>query len=145
MVWSPGAKVSDRSRSAHTCRRNNVDPSQVVLGLGWYGRAFSLKDPSCSKPWCHFSEGAKKGECTGESGILSNAGMYSSLRRRRCLTIGIEIFRIIKKNKLNPSMDRTAAVKWVTWDSNQWVSYDDGETMQMKIAFANQRASYSPT
>lgn len=36
------------------------------------------------------------------------------------------------------TMDNEAAVKWITWDSNQWVSYDDGETVQMKVKAANE-------
>ncbi|KAJ5424840.1 glycoside hydrolase [Penicillium cf. griseofulvum] len=101
--------------------RNNISPSIVNLGLGWYGRSFTLKDPSCNTPGCIFSEGGKAGECTKSAGTLSNS----------------EIDRIISSNGLTPVMDKEAAVKWVTWDSDQWVSYDDGETMQMKLSFAS--------
>lgn len=102
--------------------RNKISPSNVNLGLGWYGRSFTLKDPSCNTPGCIFSEGGAAGECTKSAGTLSNA----------------EIQRIIAKNGLTPTMDRQAAVKWITWGSDQWVSYDDGETMQMKIQAANE-------
>ncbi|KAK1146010.1 hypothetical protein N8T08_003658 [Aspergillus melleus] len=67
------------------------------------------------------SYGGKPGECTNSSGTLSNS----------------EIRRIINENNLTPTLDAEAAVKWISWDSNQWVSYDDGETIQMKIAEAN--------
>lgn len=102
--------------------RNNISPSQVNLGLGWYGRSFTLKDPSCNIPGCIFSEGGTAGECTNSAGTLSNA----------------EISRIIASNSLTPTIDQEAAVKWITWDSNQWVSYDDGETMQMKLQAASE-------
>jgi chitinase len=102
-----------------------VNPAKVVLGLGWYGRSFTLASPSCNKPWCHFESGGHAGECTGESGILSNA----------------EISRIRKRTRVPASFDRTAAVKWIHWDSNQWVSFDDGETMKMKVDYANKRVS----
>jgi chitinase len=36
-----------------------------------------------------------------------------------------------------PVLDKTAAVKYITWDTNQWVSYDDDETLKMKINYAN--------
>jgi hypothetical protein len=93
----------------------------VVLGLGFYGRSFTLKDPSCNKPGCPFSSGAEKGECTGESGILSNS----------------EIQRIMSANNVKPFFDKEAGVKWISWGSYQWVSYDDAETLQLRIKFAN--------
>jgi chitinase len=102
--------------------RNNINPAKVTLGLGWYGRSFTLADSSCNTPGCVFSAGGNAGPCTGTSGILSNA----------------EITTIISQNSLTPSFDPVAAVKWITWDSNQWVSYDDGQTVQLKITYANQ-------
>ncbi|KAL4860567.1 hypothetical protein BDV12DRAFT_191629 [Aspergillus spectabilis] len=101
--------------------RNDIDPSRVNFGLGWYGRSFTLKDPTCNQPGCVFSYGAKPGECTNSAGTLSNS----------------EIRRIITKNNLTPTLDAEAAVKWISWNSDQWVSYDDGETIQMKLAEAN--------
>lgn len=93
-----------------------MDPAKVVLGLGWYGRSFTLTDPSCSTPngVCEFSAGGNPGQCTNSAGTLSNA----------------EILRIIAAGGAVESYDSTAAVKWITWNSNQWVSFDDGETMQ---------------
>lgn len=35
------------------------------------------------------------------------------------------------------TLDKAAAVKQVVWDSNQWVSYDDGDTLKMKVDYAN--------
>lgn len=104
--------------------RNNVSPAKVTLGLGWYGRSFTLSNPSCNKPdgICQFSEGGSPGSCTNSAGTLSNA----------------EIFKILGSTGAKPVFDKKAAVKWVTWNSNQWVSYDDGETMQLKIKAANQ-------
>jgi chitinase len=29
------------------------------------------------------------------------------------------------------------AIKYLTWDSDQWVSYDDEETLKMKLDYAN--------
>lgn len=62
-----------------------------------------------------------------------------------------EIIDIISKNNLNPTWDKSAAVKWITWGGNQWVSYDDDDTFQQKRDFANSRClgglmvSKSPT
>jgi hypothetical protein len=43
-----------------------------------------------------------------------------------------EITDVISKNNLKPTWDKTAGVKWVTWNSNQWISYDDGDTFAQK-------------
>lgn len=91
------------------------------MGLGFYGRSFTLADPSCTEPGCPFASGGKPGKCTGTSGVLSNA----------------EIQRIIADKKLKPVFDKTAGVKYMTWDSDQWVSYDDADTFKVKMDFAN--------
>lgn len=50
-----------------------------------------------------------------------------------------EIINIISKNNLSPVWDKQAAIKWITWGGNQWVSYDDDETFKQKRDFANSR------
>lgn len=103
--------------------RNNIEPDQVVLGLGFYGRSFTLADPNCSKPGCVFSAGGKPGKCTNSAGTLSYA----------------EIQRIVKSDGAKVTLDKTAGVQIVTWDNDQWVSYDDAETLKMKIDYANKK------
>ncbi|KAL3490749.1 killer toxin alpha/beta [Aspergillus germanicus] len=117
----PHTNITEIKLSLDLLWRNNVDPFRVSFGLGWYGRSFTLKDPACNQPNCIFSYGSKPGECTNSAGILANS----------------EIRRIITENNLTPTLDIEAAVKWISWDTDQWVSYDDGETIQMKIAEAN--------
>ncbi|KAI6779851.1 putative chitinase [Emericellopsis cladophorae] len=102
--------------------RNNINPERVVTGLGFYGRSFTMKDPSCMAAGCEFLEGAGEGECTGTAGVLSAA----------------EISKIIDAGA-DVTLDETAAVKIVTWDSDQWVSWDDEETLKMKLEYAHQR------
>lgn len=103
--------------------RAGIDPSKVVLGLGWYGRSFTLADSACAVPngECRFTAGGTAGECTQSSGTLSNA----------------EIKRILASGAGVESYDETAAVRWLTWNTDQWVSYDDGQTMQQKLAKAS--------
>jgi chitinase len=50
-----------------------------------------------------------------------------------------EIKDIVSKNSLKPTWDKVAGVKWINWDSNQWVSYDDDDTFKQKRDFANER------
>ncbi|KFY45856.1 hypothetical protein V494_00722 [Pseudogymnoascus sp. VKM F-4513 (FW-928)] len=96
--------------------RNDVPAGKLNMGLGFYGRAFQLQDTSCSKPGCPFKGGATKGGCSGESGILSYR----------------EIMAVIDKKKIKPVHDKKAGVKYITWNNDQWVSYDDADTFKQK-------------
>jgi chitinase len=131
-TWDGANKFTKKVVQAHTnlteidlgldlLWRNGIDSKKVVMGLGFYGRAFTLQDPSCKKPGCPFSGGAKKGKCTGESGILSNS----------------EIQDIISENGLTPTLVKEDAIKYMVWNTDQWVSYDDEETLKMKLDYAN--------
>ncbi|KFY47845.1 hypothetical protein V495_01790 [Pseudogymnoascus sp. VKM F-4514 (FW-929)] len=102
--------------------RNNINPSRVNLGIGFYGRSFTMKDPNCMEAGCEFTEGGKGGECTGAPGILSAA----------------EITKIIAGGA-TVTLDTVAAVEIVTWDTDQWVSWDDTRTLKMKVEYANSR------
>ncbi|RJE24641.1 chitinase [Aspergillus sclerotialis] len=110
--------------------RNDIDPSKVTLGLGFYGRSFTLKDLSCTSPGCPFDNGTalsgsagggNPGRCTQTSGILSD----------------YEIARILSGYSLDEHYDAEAGVKWITWNTDQWVSFDDAETLLQKRDFAN--------
>ncbi|KAJ6071566.1 hypothetical protein N7499_009580, partial [Penicillium canescens] len=102
--------------------RAKVKPSQVVMGFGFYGRAFTLTDPSCTSPGCPFSGGANPGVCTDTSGYLSY----------------YEVQQILAKNyQLKPVHDKTAAVKYLVFNHDQWISYDDKDTFKQKIDWAN--------
>ncbi|KAH8900782.1 hypothetical protein GQ53DRAFT_863476 [Thozetella sp. PMI_491] len=100
---------------------NNIDPARVNLGLGFYGRSFTLTDPSCKATGCEFSTGGNPGPCTGTSGILSYAEIASVLRSE------------------NPTItfDVENAVKIATWGNDQWIGYDDPESLKMKVDYAS--------
>ncbi|KAI1172269.1 carbohydrate-binding module family 18 [Nemania sp. FL0916] len=101
--------------------RNDVPANKLNMGLGFYGRAFQLADPACHRPGCLFKGGATKGACSGESGILSYR----------------EIQDLIRMKNLKPVHDKTAGIKYITWDSDQWVSYDDADTFEQKKNLAS--------
>ncbi|TFK33711.1 glycoside hydrolase superfamily [Crucibulum laeve] len=99
---------------------NNIDPDNVVLGLSFYGQSFTLANPSCNTPGCVFTSVGQAGTCTQSVGTLSFAEI-------QCLVAeGAKV-----------TTNTTVAVKMVTYNTNQWVSYDNTETFQMKIDFAN--------
>ncbi|KAH6871039.1 hypothetical protein B0T10DRAFT_417778 [Thelonectria olida] len=101
--------------------RNDVPPGKVVLGTGFYGRSFELAKSSCNKPGCTFSGAARKGKCTAEAGIL---GYF-------------EIQDILKNEKVKKVHDKEAAVNYITFDDDQWVSYDDNTTFSQKVKWAD--------
>ncbi|KAL1963090.1 hypothetical protein VTN77DRAFT_8736 [Rasamsonia byssochlamydoides] len=103
--------------------RVGVSPSKVVMGMGWYGRSFTLADPTCNTPngVCQFTSGANPGACSQTSGILMNS----------------EIQQIIRQYNPQVYTDDVAAVNWISWDSNQWVSFDNNVTYQLKRNYAN--------
>ncbi|EAQ91551.1 hypothetical protein CHGG_03486 [Chaetomium globosum CBS 148.51] len=117
----PHSNISEIRDGLNLLWRNNVPRHKVVLGLAFYGRSFTLKSASCNTPGCEFRSGAEPGPCTGTSGVLSNN----------------EIFSIIQEKGLTPVFDQEAGVKYINWDGDQWVSYDDWETFALKKAFAN--------
>lgn len=103
-------------------RRVNIPPEKVYMGFGFYGRSFQLTDPNCSTPGCRFSGGANPGPCSDTSGIL----MY------------YEIMALLKENpNLKPVYDKEAGVKYLVFNNDQWVSYDDAETFKQKVEWAN--------
>jgi len=104
---------------------DGVDPSKINLGLAYYGRTYKLSNPSCGSMGCSFQpgEGGSPGSCTNFPGVLSNR----------------EIRRLITDGGYTPFLNKTAMVKYFTYDENSWVGYDDEETYAMKEAFANER------
>ncbi|KAL2817250.1 hypothetical protein BDW59DRAFT_166064 [Aspergillus cavernicola] len=113
--------LTEINRALDLFWRNDVPADKINMGLGFYGRSFQLADPSCYQPGCLFLGGAAPGPCTDNSGTLSY----------------FEIMDIIDEYDLTPYYDEENGVKWITWNGDQWVSYDDYETFQQKISFAN--------
>jgi chitinase len=48
-----------------------------------------------------------------------------------------EIESYMKTYQLKTAYDEEAGVKYMAWNQDQWVSYDDQETLQRKVDFAN--------
>jgi chitinase len=103
--------------------RNDIDPSSIVLGMGFYGRSFKLSDAKCWKPGCKFSGPGDKGPCTKTGGVLS----YK------------EIMDIIAATGAKPYDNDEAKVNYLVYGQNNRISYDDKKSFQAKIDFANDR------
>ncbi|OGM50923.1 hypothetical protein ABOM_000717 [Aspergillus bombycis] len=107
--------------------RVDIPPAQVVLGIGFYGRAFTLADPSCNTPGCPFSGASKAGPCSNTGGMLAYYEIMSALQGGSGN----------KRDTITPIHDKEAAVNYFTFDDNQWISYDDKTTFKQKIDWAN--------
>jgi hypothetical protein len=70
-VIQPHTNLTEIQRAAELLWRVNIPPSQVSMGFGFYGRAFTLADPSCNTPGCAFSGASTAGVCTGTGGYLA--------------------------------------------------------------------------
>ncbi|GAM83790.1 hypothetical protein ANO11243_017800 [Dothideomycetidae sp. 11243] len=116
----PHTNLTEIAQGLDLLWRNNISPSKVVLGLAFYGRSYTLSNPSCNSPGCAATGPGNAGSCTGSAGILSI----------------VEIKRAMAQNNAAPTIDIAAGVKWASW-GNQWVSYDDADTFVLKTAFAN--------
>ncbi|KAJ6477836.1 hypothetical protein C8R47DRAFT_1020145 [Mycena vitilis] len=104
--------------------RVNVDPSQMVMGMAFYGRSYTLSTSDCADPGCPWSSGAEAGPCSNNAGSLMWAEIDS--------IVGPDAKAVIRT-------DDVAAVNYVVFGSeqNQWVSYDDVETFGLKMTYAN--------
>ncbi|RHZ51677.1 glycoside hydrolase family 18 protein [Aspergillus thermomutatus] len=111
---------------------NDIDPNMVNIGYGFYGcSALHTQRPSMLRYRLSFQLGGltlvydegNSGPCTNTEGILS----YS------------EIKEIIADSSRSATvtLDSETAVMIAVFDDNQWVGYDDEETLLMKQEFAD--------
>ena len=122
-VIHPHTNLTEIKLAAELLWRVGVRPDQVSMGFGFYGRSYTLSDPSCTTPGvCRFSTGGNPGPCTATSGYLSY----------------YEIKDVLAKNPgIVVRHDVAATVKYFSWGSNQWIAYDDADTFKQKVDWAN--------
>lgn len=82
--------------------RNNINPAKVTMGIGFYGRSYTLTNPSCTAAGCPFSAGGEPGPCSQSAGTL----------------IYPEIMDIIANNA-TVTFDKEAAAKIAVWNNNR--------------------------
>lgn len=121
-VVRPQTDITEIYRNLKPLWFDGVDPAKINMGLVYYGRTYKFADSSCgTMNACQFSGPGAAGECTAFEGVLSNR----------------EIRDMIKENCYQTYLNRTAMVKYMTYDGDSWVGYDNEETLAMKEDFAN--------
>ncbi len=105
--------------------RNNIKPENVVLGFGFYGRSFTMADRSCHEPngVCEFTTGGNPGTCSNTRGVLT----YEEVSARN------------SSSDVQTYYDAETTVKYMVFDGDQWVSYDDAQSFYDKKAFLSKR------
>ncbi|KAJ5894806.1 hypothetical protein N7495_006497 [Penicillium taxi] len=89
----------------------------LVLDLFWRVEV----DPSAIKPGCAFSGSGAKEKCTDTAGILSY----------------LDIQEIIDDAGGTAYLYEKAAVKYMIYINDNWISFDDSGTFKQKIDYAN--------
>ncbi|GAD92334.1 succinate-semialdehyde dehydrogenase, putative [Paecilomyces variotii No. 5] len=123
LLAQPHTNLTEIDESLDLLWNQGLSPGNVTLGLAYYGHTFTLTSNSCTKPGCAASGPGKAGSCSKAAGTLIDA----------------EIDAIISQNNLKPVLEKTAAVKYITWGDKQWASYDDDETFALKKQYADKK------
>lgn len=97
-----------------------LEPPKINFGLAYYGRGYTLADPKCNQLGCLFTGPSLPGPCTNFAGVLSLA----------------EIKGYIIDKGLTPETLQAPMMKQITW-GDQWICYDDEETVAMKKKWAS--------
>lgn len=117
----PHTDLAEIDSALNLLSSTNLAPRRINLGIANYGRGFTVADKDCMYYGCETTSPSKPGSCTKEQGLLS----------------ACEIGRIIQEKNLSPQIIKGGAgVKEITWD-DQWINYDDADTLALKLELAN--------
>ncbi|KAI0118066.1 glycosyl hydrolases family 18-domain-containing protein [Hypoxylon sp. NC0597] len=100
---------------------DGVDPSKINLGLAYYGRGYTVESVDCMEVGCKWSTTSRPAPCTAFGGVMSLEEIQSLM---------------IPQIGVDPILDSDAMMKYLVW-SDQWVGYDDSETIAMKKNWAS--------
>ncbi|KAJ6118737.1 hypothetical protein N7471_013357 [Penicillium samsonianum] len=118
--------------------RNNIDPKKVVMGMGFYGRSFTMVDKDCHTADCEFSEVGGAGPCSQAAGILYYSGEFTHLLHLFCSQYLRKVSEIESSNSssdVQTYYDPVSTIKYSVYNGNQWISYDDAQPWQDKMRY----------
>ncbi|KAK7477767.1 hypothetical protein BaRGS_00030950 [Batillaria attramentaria] len=93
---------------------------KLLVGLPTYGRVFRLSDPTDTEPFAPASGAGTRGTYTREAGFLSY----------------YEICTLINQGGYTTKRDTNALVPYA-YSGDQWISYDDIESLRTKMTWMN--------
>lgn len=116
------ASILDIANDLMPLWANQTDPSLINLGIPLYGRGYTLSSPSCNTVGCAASGPSEEGSCVKDpTGVM----------------VLSDIKAAIAANKATVSLNSTAMQKYATWGDDQWMGYDDADTLALKLTWAD--------
>ncbi|KAL4745602.1 glycoside hydrolase superfamily [Aspergillus terricola var. indicus] len=129
-MWDQGNKFTGSYLRGHTnlteidqafdlLWRNDIDTKNVVMGMGFYGRSFTMSDKDCWTADCEFSIVGGAGTCSQTAGIL----YYSEIKSTN------------SSSDVRTYYDPVSTVKYNVYNGNRWISYDDAQSWQDNMRY----------
>ncbi|KAH7264551.1 glycoside hydrolase superfamily [Fusarium solani] len=116
------ASILDIATNLMPLWANHTNASLINLGIPLYGRGYTLSSSSCKTAGCAASGPSEPGSCLADpTGVM----------------VLSDIKTAISANDATVELDSTAMQKYATWGSDQWIAYDDGDTLALKMAWAD--------
>lgn len=97
-----------------------LDPAKLNFGLAYYGRGYTLSDRSCNYVGCTWSDASRPYACTNFPGVASLTEIENSIQE-----LGLTA-RLLQDDMMK-----------VLTAGDQWMGYDDLETIELKKDFAS--------
>ncbi|EUC54050.1 glycoside hydrolase family 18 protein, partial [Rhizoctonia solani AG-3 Rhs1AP] len=119
----PHTAIPEVNQAVNMMLKAGVRMGKINLGIGFYGRSFTLSNPSCNVAGCPMSGPGIKGPCTKGEGFLSYG----------------EINHLIQTRGLKPEYNATSQTMTLKYD-NQWIGYENPDTISKKLEFVLKRA-----
>ncbi|KAF8064315.1 glycoside hydrolase superfamily [Lyophyllum atratum] len=118
----PHTAIPEINAAVNMLLKAGVNIGKINLGIGFYGRSFTLSDPGCKVAGCPFTGGGTVGPCTGGEGFLSYG----------------EIDYLIQSKGLKPTYNSTSKTMTLVYD-DQWIGYEDASTLATKLEYVLKR------
>ncbi|KAF5711921.1 (trans)glycosidase [Fusarium mundagurra] len=116
------ASIVDIAKDLMPLWANQTDPSLINLGIPLYGRGYTLSSSSCKEAGCAASGPSEEGSCVKDpTGVM----------------VLSDIKKAIAANQATVKLDSEAMQKYATWGSDQWIGYDDADTLALKMNWAD--------
>ncbi|KAJ8519521.1 hypothetical protein ONZ45_g3508 [Pleurotus djamor] len=114
----PHTAIPEVNAAVNMLLKAGVSLPKINLGIGFYGRSFTLANPSCNVAGCPMSGPGHVGPCTGGEGFLSYG----------------EIQYLIQSRGLSPEYNSTSKTMTLKYD-DQWVGYENPATIAEKLQY----------